>query len=141
MGLLIQYYKTGDLKTWDDYNIAWLQATEGNIDYINGFVEVYNDPLGARGSYESVVQIKDFDMSAKMEKIGHEAQWFEDNSPLDPKHKKKKVVGISYKTVIVAGEGGDSSPLINRCKSTKCRLDSCRTRFKISFFREYCRSL
>ncbi len=110
LGLLIQYYKTGDLKTWDDYNIAWLQATEGNIDYINGFVEVYNDPLGARGSYESVVQIKDFDMSAKMEKIGHEAQWFEDNSPLDPKHKKKKVVGISYKTVIVAGEGGDSSP-------------------------------
>lgn len=110
LGMLIQYYKTGDLKTWDDYNIAWLQSTEGNIDYINGFVEVYNDPLGARGSYESVVQIKDFDMSAKMEKIGHEAQWFEDNSPLDPKHKKKKVVGISYKTVIVAGEGGDSSP-------------------------------
>ena len=110
LGMLIQYYKTGDLKTWDDYNIAWLQATEGNIDYINGFVEVYNDPLGARGSYESVVQIKDFDMSAKMEKIGHEAQWFEDNSPLQPEHKKKKVVGISYKTVIVAGEGGDSSP-------------------------------
>jgi len=110
LGLLIKYYKTGDLKTWDDYNIAWLQATEGNIDYINGFVEVYNDPLGARGSYESVVQIKDFDMSAKMEKIGHEAQWFEDNSPLFPEHKKKKVVGISYKTVIVAGEGGDSSP-------------------------------
>lgn len=110
LGLLIQYYKTGDLKTWDDYNIAWLKATEGNIDYISGFVEVYNDPLGARGSYESVVQIKDFDMSAKMEKISQEAQWFEDNSPLDPKHKKKKVVGISYKTVIVAGEGGDSSP-------------------------------
>jgi dipeptidyl-peptidase-3 len=108
--LLIQYYKTGDLKTWDDYNIAWLKATEGNIDYISGFVEVYNNPLGTRGSYESVVQIKDFDMSAKMEKISHEAQWFEDNSPLNPKHKKKKVVGISYKTVIVAGEGGDSSP-------------------------------
>ena len=110
LGLLIQYYKTGDLKTWDDYNIAWVEATEGNIDYINGFIEVYNDPLGARGSFESVVQIKDFDMSAKMEKIGHEAQWFEDNSPLDPMHKKKKVVGVSYKTVIVAGEGGDSSP-------------------------------
>ncbi|MGV9003086.1 dipeptidyl-peptidase 3 family protein [Flavobacterium sp.] len=110
LGLLIKYYKTGDLKTWDDYNISWLQATEGNIDYINGFIEVYNDPLGARGSYESVVQIKDFEMSAKMEKIGHEAQWFEDNSPLFPEHKKKKVVGVSYKTVIVAGEGGDSSP-------------------------------
>lgn len=110
LGLLIEYYKTGSLKTWDDYNIAWLKATEGNIDYIQGFVEVYNDPLGARGSYESVVQIKDFDMSAKMEKISQNAQWFEDNSPLMPEHKKKNVVGVSYKTVIVAGEGGDSSP-------------------------------
>ncbi|HEU0137271.1 MAG TPA: dihydrofolate reductase, partial [Flavobacterium sp.] len=110
IALLISYYKTGDLKTWDDYNIAWLGATEGNIDYINGFVEVYNDPLGYRGSYESVVQIKDFDMSAKMEKISQNAQWFEDNSPLQPEHKKKDVVGVSYKTVIVAGEAGDSSP-------------------------------
>lgn len=110
LGLLISFYKTGDLKTWDDYNIAWLQATEGNIDYISGFVEVYNDPLGYRGSYEGVVQIKDFDMSAKMEKISKNAQWFEDNSPLMPAHKKKNVVGVSYKTVIVAGESGDSSP-------------------------------
>ncbi len=110
LGLLIQFYKTGELKTWDDYNIAWLQATEGNIDYINGFVEVYNDPLGHRGSYEGIVQIKDFDMSAKMEKISENAQWFEDNSPLMPEHKKKSVVGVSYKTVTVAGEAGDSSP-------------------------------
>ena len=110
IGLLIKYYKTGDLKTWDDYNIAWLQATEGNIDYINSFIEVYNDPLGYRGSYEGVVQIKDFDMSKKMEVVSKNAQWFEDNSPLAPEHKKKKVVGVSYKTVIVAGESGDSSP-------------------------------
>ena len=110
LGLLIDFYKTGSLKTWDDYNIAWLQATEGNIDYINGFVEVYNDPLGYRGSYEGIVQIKDFDMSAKMEVVSKNAQWFEDNSPLLPNHKKKNVVGISYKTVIVAGESGDSSP-------------------------------
>ncbi|MFT3793228.1 dipeptidyl-peptidase 3 family protein [Flavobacterium sp.] len=110
LGLLIQFYKTGDLKAWDDYNIAWSQATEGNIDYISGFVEVYNDPIGYRGSYEGVVQIKDFDMSAKMEKISKNAQWFEDNSPLMPEHKKKNVVGVSYKTVIVAGESGDSSP-------------------------------
>ncbi len=108
--LLIAYYKTGDLKKWDEYNIAWLNATDGNIDYIQGFVEVYNDPLGYRGSYESVVQIKDFDMSAKMEKVSQNAQWFEDHSPLMPEHKKKNVVGISYKTVIVAGEAGDSSP-------------------------------
>lgn len=110
IGLLIQYYKTGDLKTWDDYNIAWLQATEGNIDYINSFIEVYNDPLGYRGSYEAIVQIKDFDMSKKMEVVSNNAQWFEDNSPLATEHKKKKVVGVSYKTVVVAGESGDSSP-------------------------------
>lgn len=110
LDLLILFYKTGSLQTWDDYNIAWLQATEGNIDYINGFIEVYNDPLGYRGSYEGVVQIKDFDMSAKMEVLSKNAQWFEDNSPLLPQHKKKNVVGISYKTVIVAGESGDSSP-------------------------------
>lgn len=110
LALLISYYKTGDLKTWDDYNIAWLGATEGNIDYINGFIEVYNDPLAYRGSYESIVQIKDFDMSSKMAKISENAQWFEDNSPLLPQHKKKNVVGVSYNTVIVAGEAGDASP-------------------------------
>ncbi len=110
LGLLVKYYQSGDLKTWDDYNVAWVQATEGNIDYINGFVEVYNDPLGYRGSFESIVQIKDFDMSAKMEKISENAQWFEDNSPLLPQHKKKDVVGVSYNTVIVASEAGDASP-------------------------------
>ena len=110
LGLLISYYKTGSLKTWDDYNIAWLQATDGNIDYINSFIEVYNDPLGYKGSYESIVQIKDFDMSAKMEVISKNAQWFEDNSPLLPENKKKNVKGVSYKTVVVAGESGDSSP-------------------------------
>lgn len=108
--LLIEYYKTGDLKTWDDYNVAWVEATEGNIDYNNGFIEVYNDPLGHKGSYESVVQIKDFDMSKKMEVLSKEAQWFEDNSPLMPEHKKKNVIGVTYKTVIVASESGDSSP-------------------------------
>lgn len=110
LGLLISYYKTGSLQTWDDYNIAWLAATEGNIDYINSFIEVYNDPLGYRGSYEGIVQIKDFDMSKKMEVVSGNAQWFEDNSPLMPQHKKKNVVGVSYKTVIVAGESGDASP-------------------------------
>ncbi|MDR6967699.1 dipeptidyl-peptidase-3 [Flavobacterium arsenatis] len=110
LALLISYYKTGDLKTWDDYNIAWVEATKGNIDYISGFVEVYNDPLGYRGSYESVVQINDFDMSKKMAVVAENAQWFEDNSPLMPEHKKKNVVGVTYKVVVVAGESGDSSP-------------------------------
>ncbi|MDH3382091.1 MAG: dipeptidyl peptidase 3 [Flavobacteriaceae bacterium] len=110
LGLLIEYYKTGDLKVWDAYNIAWAKATEGDIDYINGFVEVYNDPKGFRGSYETIVQIKDFDMSAKMAVLAENAQWFEDNSTLIESHKKKNVVGVSYKTVNVAGEAGDSSP-------------------------------
>ena len=110
LGLLIKYYNTGDLQTWDDYNVAWTAATDGNIDYINSFIEVYNDPLGYRGSYETIVQIKDFDMSAKMEVLSKNAQWFEDHSPLFPEHKKKNVVGVSYKTVNVAGEAGDASP-------------------------------
>ena len=110
LGLLIQYYKTGDLKTWDDYNVAWTKATEGDIDYINSFIEVYNDPLGYRGSYETIVQIKDFDMSEKMAVLSKNAQWFEDNSPLMDEHKKKNVVGVSYKVVTVAGEAGDASP-------------------------------
>ena len=110
LGLLIEYYKTGDLQTWDDYNVTWTAATEGNIDYINSFIEVYNDPLGYRGSYETVVQIKDFDMSEKMAVLSENAQWFEDNSPLMEEHKKKNVVGVTYKVVNVAGEAGDASP-------------------------------
>jgi len=110
LGLLIEYYKTGSLQTWDDYNVAWTAATEGNIDYINSFIEVYNDPVGYRGSYETIVQIKDFDMSAKMAVLSENAQWFEDNSPLMEEHKKDTVVGVSYKTVNVAGEAGDASP-------------------------------
>ena len=110
IGLLIEYYKTGDLQTWDDYNVAWTAATEGNIDYINSFIEVYNDPLGYRGSYETIVQIKDFDMSEKMAVLSENAQWFEDNSPLMEAHKKKNVVGVTYKVVNVAGEAGDASP-------------------------------
>jgi dipeptidyl-peptidase III len=110
LGLLIQYYNTGDLQTWDDYNVAWTSATTGNIDYINSFIEVYNDPLGYRGSYETIVQIKDFDMSKKMAVLSENAQWFEDNSPLMEAHKKKNVVGVSYKVVNVAGEAGDASP-------------------------------
>lgn len=110
LGLLIDYYKTGDLNTWDDYAVAWVNSTEGNIDWINGFIEVYNDPKGYKGSYENIVQIKDFDMSKKMAVLSKEAQWFEDNSPLMAEHKKKEVKGVSYKTVIVAGEAGDASP-------------------------------
>ena len=108
--LLIDYYKTGDLKTWDAYNIAWSQATDGDIDYINSFIEVYNDPLGYTGSYETVVQIKDFEASEQMAVVAESVQWFEDNSSIMENHKKKKVKGVSYKVVSAAGEAGDSSP-------------------------------
>ena len=110
LGLLIDYYKTGDLYVWDDYAIAWVNTTEGNIDWINGFIEVYNDPKGYKGSYENIVQIKDFEMSKQMEVLSENAQWFEDNAPLMKAHKKNNVVGISYKTVNVAGEAGNASP-------------------------------
>ena len=108
--ILINFYKTGDLKIWDDYCVAWTKATEGNIDYINGFIEVYNDPIGLRGSYETIVQINDFDMSRKMSVLSENVQWFEDNSSIMDEHKKENVKGVSYKTVNVAGEAGDASP-------------------------------
>lgn len=107
---LISYYKTGDLKDWRDFNISWTSATEGDIDYIHGFVEVYNDPLGMRGSFETIVQIKDFEASDRMKVMMDNAQWFEDNSPTAKEHKKDKVVGITYNIVNVAGEAGDASP-------------------------------
>ncbi|MBT8180371.1 MAG: dipeptidyl peptidase 3 [Eudoraea sp.] len=110
LGLLIEYYKTGSLDVWDSYAIEWATSTQGNIDWINGFIEVYNDPKGYRGSYESIIQINDFDMSRKMAVLSENAQWFEDNSTLMEEHKKDNVVGVSYKTINVAGEAGDASP-------------------------------
>lgn len=108
--LLIEYYKTGDLKTWDAYNIAWVNATEGDIDYINSFIEVYNDPKGYTGSFESLVQITDFEASARMKVLSDEAQWFEDQSSIMEVHKKKNITGVSYKVISVAAESGDASP-------------------------------
>ena len=107
---LIAYYETGDLTKWQLYNINWVQDTEGDVDYINGFIEVYNDPLGYTGSYETIVQIKDFDASERMKVLMENAQWFEDHMPFMPEHKKDEVVGITYNVVNVAGEAGDASP-------------------------------
>ncbi len=109
-GLLIDYYKTGDLHKWDEYNIVWAETTEGDVDYINGFVEVYNDPKGFRGSYETIVQITDFEASKRMKVLADNVQWFEDNSPILDQHKKKNVKGVTYKVVTVVGESGDASP-------------------------------
>ncbi len=107
---LIEYYKTGNLKTWDDYNILWAKSTEGDIDWINSFIEVYGDALGKRGTFESIVQITDFEASKQMQVVTENVQWFEDNSTLLPEHKKKNVKGVSYKVVQVASESGDASP-------------------------------
>ena len=110
LGILIDYYRTGDLKTWDKYNIAWVSNTEIDIDYINGFIEVYGDPKGIKASYESLVEINDFDATSRMKTLSDNAQWFEDNAPIMDKHKRKEVKGISYNVVNVAMLGGDVSP-------------------------------
>lgn len=107
---LIEFYKTGDLKKFDEYNILWVQDTVSVVDAVNGFIEVYNDPLGYRGAFESVVSIKDMEATKRIDAIGRQAQWFEDNSPIAPEHKKKNVVGISAKVITVVVESGDASP-------------------------------
>tara|TARA_B100000508_G_scaffold141007_1_gene145004 strand:- start:7209 stop:9248 length:2040 start_codon:yes stop_codon:yes gene_type:complete len=108
--LLIEYYKTGDLKIWDDYNIQWAKTTGDVVDYINGFIEVYGDAMGYRATYESIIQIKDFDASARMKVVEDNVQWFEDNSSIAEEHKKESVVGVTYKVINVAVESGDASP-------------------------------
>ncbi len=107
---LVVFYKSGSLKDFDDYNIAWVKDTQSAVDVVNGFIEVYEDPLGKKGSFESVVSIKDFEASKRIATIGANAQWFEDNSTLMPEHKKKSVTGISAKVINAVMESGDSSP-------------------------------
>tara|TARA_Y100000589_G_scaffold74329_1_gene67683 strand:+ start:17166 stop:19226 length:2061 start_codon:yes stop_codon:yes gene_type:complete len=107
--LLIDYYTTGEIKKWDDYCVQWVN-TKTDIDWINGFVEVYGDAAGRKGAYESIVQIKDMEASKTTEVINEYVQWFEDNSSIMDEHKKENVVGVSYKVVTVAMESGDASP-------------------------------
>lgn len=107
---LVAYYTTGNLRKFDEYNILWVQDTTSVVDAINGFIEVYDDPLGHNGSWESVVSIKDLDATAKFGVLSHEAQWFEDNSPILPEHKREVVTGVSYKIINVVQEAGASSP-------------------------------
>lgn len=108
--LLVQYYKTGDLKTFDEYSIAWVNDVESRLDVVNGFIEVYMDPIGKKGSYESVVSMKDLEATKRIQAIANQAQWFEDNSPLMPQHKKKNVKGITAKAITVIAESGDAAP-------------------------------
>ncbi len=108
--LLIEFYRTGDLKKFDEYNIAWVADTNSRFDTINGFIEVYDDAIGYRGTWESVVSFQDAEATKRIAAIAGQAQWFEDNSPLLPEHKKPNVVGISAKVVTVVVESGDAAP-------------------------------
>lgn len=110
IGLLVDYYTTGDLKTFDEYSIVWAEDTVSKVDFINGFIESYGDPLGMTGAYESIVNFKDDEASARTETLSANAQWFEDNSPVDPRFRKDKVKGVSAKVITAAILAGDSYP-------------------------------
>jgi dipeptidyl-peptidase-3 len=107
---LVAYYRSGDLKLWDEYNIKWVNDTLGTVDFVNGFVEDYNDPLGRKATWEGLVNFKDSEASLRAELISDNAQWFEDNSPVDPRFKKKEVKGVTAKVINVAVLAGDCYP-------------------------------
>ena len=107
---LIEYYRTGDLKLWDKYNVQWVKDTLGTIDFVNGFVEDYNDPLGRKATWEGLVNFKDNEASKRTELISDNAQWFEDNSPVDARFKKAQVKGVTAKVINVAVLAGDCYP-------------------------------
>ncbi len=108
--VLIEYYRTGDLELWDRYNVMWVEELSAEVDYVNGFIEVYGDPLGMKASWESVVNFKDNEATKRTELISENAQWFEDNSPVDPRFKKEEVKGVTAKVITVAQLGGDCHP-------------------------------
>ena len=108
--LLIDYYTTGNLKTWDEYNIAWVNDSISNIDFVNGFIEDYNDPMGMKATWEAIVDFKDMEATKRSEIISANAQWFEDNSPVDARFKKKECKGVSAKGIIVTTLAGDCFP-------------------------------
>jgi dipeptidyl-peptidase-3 len=110
LNILMEYYKTGDLKLWDDFNVEWVQDTIGTVDFINGFIEDYDDPLGRKATWEGYVNIKDSAASARTEVLSANAQWFEDNSPVDPRFKKPVVKGVSAKVVNAVALAGATYP-------------------------------
>ncbi|MCM1256018.1 MAG: dipeptidyl peptidase 3 [Duncaniella sp.] len=107
---LVKYYETGDLKLFDDYSIAWVEDTNSRVDFINGFIESYDDPLGMTGAWESIVNFKNNEASHRTEVISGEAQWFESNSPVDPRFRKDEVKGVTAKVITAAILAGDSYP-------------------------------
>ena len=110
IGLLVDYYETGDLRLFDQYSIEWLKEQEGMVDFINGFIEVYGDPLGLKGSWEGLVEYKDMVATRRTETISAHAQWFEDHSPVDPRFRKPQVKGVTAHVICAAMLGGDEYP-------------------------------
>ena len=110
INLLVDYYRTGDLRTWDEYNVEWLQDTLGTVDFVNGFIEDYNDPLGRKATWEALVNFKDHAASERTEKLSLNAQWFEDHSPCDKRFKKSEVKGVSAKVINAVTLAGDCYP-------------------------------
>jgi dipeptidyl-peptidase-3 len=110
LATLVEYYKTGDLELWDDYNVMWVEDLVPEVDYVNGFIEVYGDPMGMKATWESVVNFKNLEATKRTELISDNAQWFEDNSPVDPRFKKDEVKGVTAKVITVAQLGGDCYP-------------------------------
>ena len=110
IGLLVDYYETGDLRLFDQYSIEWLKEQEGMVDFINGFIEVYGDPLGLKGSWEGLVEYKDMEATRRTETISAHAQWFEDHSPVDPRFRKPQVKGVTAHVICAAMLGGDEYP-------------------------------
>lgn len=110
IGLLVKYYRTGDLKDFDRYSIAWVQQHEGMIDFINGFIEVYGDPLGLKGTWEGIVEYKDLEATKRTQTISQNAQWFEDHSPVDPRFRKPEVKGVTANVICAAMLGGEEYP-------------------------------
>lgn len=108
--LLVKYYRTGDLKDFDRYSIAWVQQHEGMIDFINGFIEVYGDPLGLKGTWEGIVEYKDLEATKRTQTISRNAQWFEDHSPVDPRFRKPEVKGVTANVICAAMLGGEEYP-------------------------------
>ena len=108
--LLVKYYRTGDLKDFDRYSIAWVQQHEGMIDFINGFIEVYGDPLGLKGTWEGIVEYKDLEATKRAQTISQNAQWFEDHSPVDPRFRKPEVKGVTANVICAAMLGGEEYP-------------------------------
>lgn len=121
---LVKYYRSGDLKDFDAYNVLWVKDSASNVDFVNGFIENYGDPLGHKSSWEAVVNFRDEEACHRTEIMAANAQWFEDNAPINPAYRKEEVKGVSAKVITVAMLGGDCFLNSYRYQPSQRRLDS-----------------